>query len=155
MTSYQLAITPHRRAAARFIGKVRRALQKAYADSPDIRQADIARTLGVNRAVINRQLRGSQDMSLGRVAEIACVLGYYPEFELAKPVQTYGDNIPPSTSGVTSHVFLAHGWIPSESLPEGWALGKAVVLTEGTPGGTLPTGFITGPLSHDTHEVVL
>ena len=99
MTSLRLGITPHRRAAARFIGSVRRKLQKAFADSPDVTQTQIADALGVHRSVINRQFRGRADISLGRVAEIAYLLGYDPEFELVRRGLEMGSNIPLSPEG--------------------------------------------------------
>jgi transcriptional regulator with XRE-family HTH domain len=50
----------------------------------DVNQSDIARRLGVNRSVISREIRGQKDMSLGRVAELATVMGYAPVFDLEK-----------------------------------------------------------------------
>ena len=92
MTSFQLSVTPHRRVAARFVSAVRRRLQRAYAEAPEIRQTDIARALGVHRSVINRQLRGHQDMTLGRVAELSWALGYEPVFDLASATREDGCN---------------------------------------------------------------
>lgn len=99
MTSFQLSVTPHRRAAVRFIDKVHRGLRKAYADSPHVTQTAIANTLGVHRSVINRQMRGRKDMSLGRVAELAFLLGYEAEFELMKPTPPDGSNAPDANAG--------------------------------------------------------
>ena len=101
MTSFQLAVTPHRRAAARFVAKVRRRIQKAYADAPEITQAQIAKELGVHRAVINRQLRGTKDMTLGRVAELAYVLGYEAEFDLSREADAVGTNTPATAKKAT------------------------------------------------------
>jgi hypothetical protein len=84
MTSFRLSVPPPRRAAAKFVSKVHRRLQKAYAGTPDVTQTAIADALGVHRSVISRQLRGQQDMSLGRVAELAWAMGYEAEFELVK-----------------------------------------------------------------------
>lgn len=100
MTSFRLSVTPHRRAAARFIDNVHRCLLKAYADSPDVTQTAIANTLGVHRSVINRQMRGRKDMSLGRVAELAHLLGYEAEFELTKPSPPDGCNVPQEDVGI-------------------------------------------------------
>ena len=100
MTSFRLSVTPHRRAAARFIDNVHRRLLKAYADSPDVTQTAIANTLGVHRSVINRQMRGRKDMSLGRVAELAHLLGYEAEFELTKPTHPAGSNAPQENAGI-------------------------------------------------------
>lgn len=82
MTSFQLSLTPHRRAAARFVDSVHRRLKKAYADRPEVSQTQIAEQLGVHRSVISRQLRGRENMTLSRVAELAWTLGYEPNFDL-------------------------------------------------------------------------
>src|SRR3546814_4253388 len=82
--SFQIVIPNHRRAATRFIGKVRRTLQEALANSPGIRRTDLADGIGVHRSVITRQLNGKKDMSLGRVAELAWAMGYEPEFILSR-----------------------------------------------------------------------
>lgn len=92
MTSFPIELPRSRRVAARFVNGVRRSLQAAFLDRPDVSQADIANELGVNRSVITRQLRGSKDLSLSRVAEIASVLGYYPEFKLIRDVPAEGAN---------------------------------------------------------------
>lgn len=88
--SFRISITPSRRAAARFISQVRRELQKAlveeHADT-GINQSKIARAIGVHRSVINRELKGRKDITLGRVAELAWALGREPSFSLPKPAQ--------------------------------------------------------------------
>lgn len=102
MTSFQLSVTPSRRAAARFVNLVRGQIQKAYAESPEIRQTDIARELGVHRSVINRQIRGFQDMTIGRAGELIWALGREPRLELVKPELEDGCNTPPDALGVTN-----------------------------------------------------
>lgn len=91
MQSFQTSLTPSRRAAGRLVGKVRRRLQKALADRPDVKRSDIARELNIHRSVITRQLRGGQDISVSRVAEIASVLGYDVEFDLVDNGQSLGN----------------------------------------------------------------
>lgn len=96
MASFQISITPSRRAAARFIGKVRREILKALAEesaSAGLTQSDIARTIGVHRSVINRELRGYKDISVGRIAELAFALGRKPDFALAKVQALAGTNV--------------------------------------------------------------
>jgi plasmid maintenance system antidote protein VapI len=98
MPSFQIAIEPNRRAAARFVGQVRRAIQKAFAEEQKKRglsQADIARALGVNRSVINRELKGFKDITLGRVAELAWIMGRKPSFSLDEQIAAIGQNIAP------------------------------------------------------------
>src|SRR5687768_1852137 len=85
MPSFQISLSPRRRAAARFVSSVRRALQKALVEehlTRGLTQASIARELKVNRSVSNRQLRGEKDITLGRVAEIAYALGRKATLEL-------------------------------------------------------------------------
>jgi hypothetical protein len=88
MTSYLFDIGGKRRAAARFIGHVRSELQRALVAEKATRkitQQAIAKLLGVNRSVINRQLMGFENMTLRRVAELAWALGWEIVFELRKP----------------------------------------------------------------------
>ena len=85
MTSFQISIAPTKRAAGRFIAHVRRELVRALAEEGakrGINQSVLAREIGVHRSVINRELRGYKDMTLGRVAELASVMGCHIRFEL-------------------------------------------------------------------------
>jgi hypothetical protein len=96
MPSLQITISPDKRAAARFIGSVRRAIQKAYIEEQrkrGVSQSDIARALKVHRSVINRELRGFKDMTLGRVGQFAWALGRKASFSLDEQVAAIGQNI--------------------------------------------------------------
>ena len=96
MPSFQITIAPHKRAAARFIAGVRRELQKAFSEEKakrGLNQSEIGRMLGVHRTVIHRELRGDSDLTLGRVAELACVLGRVPKFSLDGIAEADGQNI--------------------------------------------------------------
>lgn len=109
MTSFQLTITPSRRVAARFINKVRRSIQKALIEEKRARgltQSEIARQIGVHRSVINREIRGYKDITLGRVAELANALGREPMFELKRPEFPVGTNIKTSIETSVSKVDL-------------------------------------------------
>lgn len=95
MTSFRLSITPRKRAAGRFVSKVRRELQKAFAEekvSRGLTQAQVARELGVHRSVINRQLLGVENLTLSRVGEFAYGLGREINFSLSKPEAVVGGN---------------------------------------------------------------
>lgn len=97
MTSFQIGINPSRRAAGRFVSRVRRALQRAVVEEGDrngLNQSKIAEAIGVHRSVISRELNGRQDITLGRIAELAWAMGREIEFELVVPQQKYGDNQP-------------------------------------------------------------
>jgi transcriptional regulator with XRE-family HTH domain len=85
MTSFQITLSPSKRAAARFVNSVRRKLQKALVEESQksgLTQTEIANTIGVHRSVINRELRGRKDITLGRVAELASAMGRRAELEL-------------------------------------------------------------------------
>lgn len=82
MASLRTLVKPNRRAAARFVGQVRRRILRALDERPDVKRTEIADALDVHRSVITRQLNGTSDMSLGRVAELAWALGYEPRLEL-------------------------------------------------------------------------
>lgn len=92
MSSFRLSVSPKRRAAARFLGQVRQSLQKALAENPEISQSTVARALETDRSVISKQLNGEQNLSLGRVAEIAWALGQEPEFRLKTVARPFGRN---------------------------------------------------------------
>lgn len=94
--SFQIRISPNRRAASKFIDKARRKLVSALADNPDVTRAEIANRLGVHRSVITKQLNGHADMSMGRAGEIAWALGYVPSLELTRCKRSHGVNISPA-----------------------------------------------------------
>jgi hypothetical protein len=116
MPSLQITISPDKRAAARFIGSVRRAIQKAYIEEQRKRglsQSDIARALDVHRSVINRELRGFKDLTLGRVAQLAWVMGRKPTFALDEQIAAIGQNSvvaapPPTSTDKTKQENLVH-----------------------------------------------
>lgn len=96
MPSSQIALTAPKRAAARFIVMVRRKLLQALVDegARGLNQSQIAQTIGVHRSVINRELRGVQDITLGRIGELAHAMGRRPIFELEPIVARPGTNLP-------------------------------------------------------------
>jgi hypothetical protein len=108
--SFQITISPSRRAAARFVTAVRRAIQKAYVEEQKagLTQTAIARALGVHRSVINRELRGRKDMTIGRVAELAWAMGRVPSFTMPKKTAVLNSNLPPvstiSANSIATHV---------------------------------------------------
>lgn len=96
MPSFQIALSPHKRAAGRFVLAVRRTLQRAFAEEQrrsGITQSAIARELGVHRSVINRELRGDKDLTLSRVAELSYLLRRKPSFSLPERTVPEGNNI--------------------------------------------------------------
>jgi hypothetical protein len=116
MPSFRTTLTPHRRAAARFVVGVRRTIQKALADEnkrTGLTQTAIAKVLGVHRSVINREVRGAADMTLGRVAELAWAMGKEPVLEFRTPAQTDDRNV---------DVSLRRGTLEGD---KSWTFGKA------------------------------
>ena len=97
--SYRIGVKGHRRAAARLVAKMHRTLQRAYEKRREegLTQTELASSLDVHRSVVNRQLNGVQDMSIGRVAEYAHLLGYDVEFDFVERSSVPGSNLAPST----------------------------------------------------------
>lgn len=100
--SFQISLPPYKRAAGRFVGNVSRALQKVLAQEEKkrgLKQADIARALGVNRATITRQIHGHQNMTASRIAELAWAMGRRVEIsfpEISAPAGSNQPSSPPS-----------------------------------------------------------
>lgn len=112
MASFQISLSPTKRAAGRFISLVRREIQKAFAEEQAARgltQSAIAAELNVNRSVIHRQIVGYENMSIGRVGQIASILGRRPVFRLEKPeeARNYFAAKPPQDAGRPSDQLLA------------------------------------------------
>ena len=108
MPSFQLTISPSRRVATRFINNVRRLIQKTLVEehrASGLTQSEIARRIGVHRSVINREIRGQQDLTLGRVAELVYALGRVPSFELKIPEIAAGTNIMPQDISAKTSTF--------------------------------------------------
>jgi transcriptional regulator with XRE-family HTH domain len=96
MPSFQITLSPTKRAAGRFVYGVRRKLQKALAEEKKKRgltQTAIASEIGVHRSVISRELRGGKDITLGRVAELASALGRIAIIEFPEAIVAQGQNI--------------------------------------------------------------
>jgi transcriptional regulator with XRE-family HTH domain len=97
MTSFQIGLSPSRRAAGRFISRVRRALQRAVVEEGErngLNQSKIAEAIGVHRSVISRELNGRQDITLGRIAELAWAMGREIDFNLPRVEAEVGVNVP-------------------------------------------------------------
>jgi plasmid maintenance system antidote protein VapI len=102
MTSFRIGVTPSRRAAARFVAHVRRSLQRALVEERDltgVNQSKIALSLDVHRSVISRELNGLQDITLGRVAELAWAMGREVDFKLVRPERVELSNVPLAQAG--------------------------------------------------------
>jgi plasmid maintenance system antidote protein VapI len=85
--SFRITLPRHKRDGARFVGSVSRELQKVLAEEQKetgLKQADIARTLGVNRATITRQIHGHENMTLLRVGELGSAMGRHAVISFPK-----------------------------------------------------------------------
>ena len=92
MNSFVFDIGERARKVSRFVGRVRSELQRALIaekKSRKLSQQEIAQLIGVNRSVINRQLMGTENLTIRRVAELAWALGWDIEFKLKKHI--HGD----------------------------------------------------------------
>jgi hypothetical protein len=121
MQSFRLSITPKRRAAARFVGQVRRALQRTLAENQDLNQAGVARALEVDRSVITKQLRGDGNISLSRVGELAWAMGVVPELVFRKPAKEVGDNGPQEVPAMIDALSASGSTSPRASVFSGSA----------------------------------
>ncbi|HXQ09860.1 MAG TPA: helix-turn-helix transcriptional regulator [Caulobacteraceae bacterium] len=95
MPSFQITLTPKDRAAGRFVGRVKRAFQKALDDErrrSGLTQSKMARSLDVHRSVLSREINGNRGLSATRIGELAWAMGLEPHFELRKPTVRAGQN---------------------------------------------------------------
>jgi len=82
---------------------IRRSIQKALEEEKrarGLKQTDIARAIGIHRSIINREIRGKKDITLGRVAELAWAMGRKPTLELPKITHRDGSNLRVTTPPV-------------------------------------------------------
>ncbi len=96
--SFTLKLSPRRRAAGRFIGRVRDELVRAFLEAKAERgltQRQLADDLGVDRARVSRALKGEENLTLRSVAEFASALDREIVFSLRKRSVTPGQNIRP------------------------------------------------------------
>ncbi len=93
--SYRLKLTPRQRKVGRFIGAVRNEIQKAYAEEKaagHTTQAELARNLGVSRSVVNRRIRGLQNLTVRSIADLAWALNREIVFGFREPSARPGTN---------------------------------------------------------------
>jgi hypothetical protein len=120
MPSFRTSTKPSRRAAARFVTGVRRKILKALEEEQKkrgLKQTDLARAIEVHRSVINRELRGKKDITLGRVAELAWAMDRVAVLDLAELAIRSGSNLPPLTSSSASNSPTRNLSVTSTSVP--------------------------------------
>ena len=95
MTSFHFDIGSRARHAGRFIGRVRGELLRALAEKKAkaaLPQQALAEKLGIERALINRQLSGEENLSLRSLADLAWAMDMEISFELKQPTSSAGQN---------------------------------------------------------------
>lgn len=75
MMSYQMRLDPRSRVAGRFIGAAHDELRAAFERSGKTQQ-EVADLLGVDKAVINRRLKGTENLTLRTLAEMAWAINH-------------------------------------------------------------------------------
>jgi predicted transcriptional regulator len=99
MTSFRIGLDSRRRAVGRFVGGVRRELQRAFLEEKaevGLTQSGLARILGVNRSVVSRQLQGRENLTLETVAEYAWAMRRRGRYVMEKQTQKDGANHVPA-----------------------------------------------------------
>jgi hypothetical protein len=88
MSSFELDIIDEKSLAgaefmARVISEIQRALSTEKA-TRKVTQEAIAKKIGTSRAVINRQIKGYENLTARRIGEILWAIGWEPFFEARK-----------------------------------------------------------------------
>ena len=101
MNSFQFEIDEKSRAGSRFMSLVHDEIQRALVTERETRkvtQQSIAEKLGVNRSVVNRQVRGLENLTARTIAELLWAIGWEPHFEARKPGHERGANFFPNVA---------------------------------------------------------
>ena len=86
------------------MGRVRNELLRALSEKKTesgICQQALARKLDIERALVNRQLSGEENLSLRSLADLAWAMDMEISFELKSPAANAGQNQPIMTSTVS------------------------------------------------------
>ena len=116
MTSLVHDIGERPRTVSRFISHVRSELQGALIKekkSRKLTQQAIAKMLGVNRSVINRQFVGTENLTLRSVADLAWAMGYDVDFMLSKTEVDTGGNFGPMHQKNSSYAAMTKPNLPN------------------------------------------
>jgi transcriptional regulator with XRE-family HTH domain len=93
--SFRISLPQHERDGARLVGDVSRGLQKALAEEErdrGLKQSDIARTLGIDRATVSKQIHGELNMTLFRVGQYASAMGRVATISFDRASEVLGSN---------------------------------------------------------------
>ena len=97
--SYQIKIDPKSLKAARFISRLQKTIQKALVASGKTQQ-EVAETLGVDRSVVNRRLKGKANITARSIAEFAYAFDKDVVIEFVDKVQADRSNWGAATDNV-------------------------------------------------------
>lgn len=96
--SFQMRLDARSRKSARFIARVHKQMQEAFArhyKTTGITQQNLADKLGVHRSFVNRKLSGEGNLTLRTIADFAWALDCDVDFELV-PTRSASHNYKPS-----------------------------------------------------------
>jgi hypothetical protein len=96
MTSYKVDIGEKARAGSRFLADVRDEIQRAFFTQKrrqqGLTQQAIAKKLGVNRSLVNRQVMGLENLTVRSIGELLWAIGWEPMFKAQDPMEDFGRN---------------------------------------------------------------
>jgi len=125
MNSFVFDIGDRSRRVSRVLGKLRSDLQTAFVTEKKTRkitQQEIAKSLNVNRSVVNRQLIGKENLTVKSAVELAWAMGWETKIEVYKP-----DN------SISSNEVTAERIVHAESLPAANGTGQFFLLIKNEP----------------------
>ena len=105
MRSYRPRTDPRRKKFVDLIGLVHLEIDNAVAgwrvENQGASRAELARRLGLNKSVLTRRLKGTSNMTLKTIADLAWVLGRNIEFAMPKPADGNNHAVPEPQTTVT------------------------------------------------------
>jgi hypothetical protein len=125
MNSFVFDIGERSRRVSRVLGKLRSDLQTALVTEKKIRkitQQEIAKSLNVNRSVVNRQLIGKENLTVKSAVELAWAMGWETKIEIYKP-----DN------SISSNEATAEQIVHAETFPAVNGTGQLFLLIKNEP----------------------
>jgi hypothetical protein len=125
MSSFVFDIGERSRRVSRVLGKVHSDLQTVFVKEKKkrkITQQGIANTLGVNRSVVNRQLVGTENLTVKSVVELAWAMGWEAKIEL------YEHSTPVASNEIGQNSTVNQG-----NMPVANSTGQAFLIIENKP----------------------
>ncbi|HIJ61791.1 MAG TPA: helix-turn-helix domain-containing protein [Rhodospirillaceae bacterium] len=103
---FRLAIDPKSEKAADFIGEVRAELGRVLAELAEagISKSDVAKRLEIHRSAVTRRIRGTENLTLRTLAEMAWAMNRDIVFQLAQQDSRHLANTPPPTASSQAEI---------------------------------------------------